>query len=91
MLKLREEAQPNPSKWAGRQLRTEMIMAILKSGRVECHLAITSKSMGIGYKKENPALHNTLANERLPCATEGGSESLKKHHSHVQRCAFTLE
>jgi hypothetical protein len=30
--------------WAGRQLRIEMIKAIFKSGRVEYHLVIPSKS-----------------------------------------------
>jgi hypothetical protein len=60
------------SKWASRQLRAEMIKAIFKSGRVECHVAITSKSTDNVNKKKNPALHNTLAKELLPCAKEGG-------------------
>ena len=71
------------SKWAGRQLRIEMIKAIFKSGRVECHLAIPSKSTDNVNKKENPALHNHLAEELLRCTKEGESESLKSHHGHV--------
>jgi len=71
------------SRWAGRQLRIEMIKAIFKSGRVKCHLAIPSKTTENANKKENPALHDPLAKELFRCAKEGGSESLKSHHSHV--------
>jgi hypothetical protein len=60
-----------------------MIKAIFKSGRVACYVAITSKSTDNVNKKENLALHNTLAKELLPCAKEGGSASLKNGHSHV--------
>jgi hypothetical protein len=71
------------SMWAGRQLRIKMIKAIFKSGRVEYHLVIPSKSTDNANKKENPALHNPLAKELFRCAKERGSESLKSHHSHV--------
>jgi len=56
---------------AGKQLRIEMIKAIFKSGRVEYHLAIPSKSTDNANKKENPALHNPLAEELLRCTKEG--------------------